>query len=756
MKTRYKQNVESISYSMSTWLRNLFILTIGLLLVVFILSKNYEYATVNLVSSLNEEFSIHADQMSTQIQDAVITSAMQIYFSPSVTTLRTSDHLTNFEGILGIRTMNAGMVSSNLIHSIYVYNEEKDYIFTTYEIGSFYSHEFFDKTGTMMLTNPDAYPKLTPIHREILWDLDEEPDVVYSFLVHDRTSEYNNGSMLINIFAQSYNNIFFNSTTDTNDYLLLLNKDFQIMAASDAYRVNTMAEEMEAIDQHILLNHLPSDEGSGYFINKDRGSKTIYFYTHMPQSGWYFVKVIAYADCMAGLKNMIYYTIVIALILIICGFLIAYISMKRFYSPLKKIMATLSPVHEGMDDQQTDIVGDFDLFIANQKEVSDSYNSLLKSEFLKHILLSTSSVDPTITNKFNLYKIPFIDGKPYYLVLLQMPSDLESDHQDFDKPLIDLNQDSIIHHESLTIAGQDLLIIQSQEALSIESLCQTFIDQGYSLCIFSISVYDIRDLRKSYIRLQELRRLHIFYPDRNLLSEAWLLKKNKENHDQSYFESQILHYLKASDLKQAIENYHQQIDQCKDHRFSVILFNLKSLYLTIDTYYLALLKEYKNVEKNVDIDGFEKKILSAKTIDDINTIFIDHIRATFELQNDLSESKQVHICNQVKAYIDDNYTDYNLTQSGISYFLDISQSKLSKAFKLIEGMTVSDYINQIRIEKSMELLVKTDMTIKEITQLVGIENTKYFYTLFKNKTQLTPSSYRQVERIKDNDDKPNS
>lgn len=280
MKTRYKQNVESISYSMSTWLRNLSILTIGLLLMVFILSKNYEHATVNLVSSLNEEFSIHADQMSTQVQDAVITSAMQIYYSPSVTTLRTSDHLTNFEGILGIRTMNAGMVSSNLIHSIYVYNEEKDYVFTTYEIGSFYSHDFFDKTGTAILTTPDHYPKLTPIHREIQWDLDEEVDVVYSFLLNDRTSDQNNGSMLINIFAQSYNNIFFNSTTDSHDYLLLLDKDFQIIASSDAYKESEEAEKMEVIDQSILLNQLPTEQGSGYFIDKKRGSKTIYFYTY--------------------------------------------------------------------------------------------------------------------------------------------------------------------------------------------------------------------------------------------------------------------------------------------------------------------------------------------------------------------------------------------------------------------------------------------------------------------------------------------
>lgn len=319
-----------------------------------------------------------------------------------------------------------------------------------------------------------------------------------------------------------------------------------------------------------------------------------------------------------------------------------------------------------------------------------------------------------------------------------------------------MNQDNIIHYEALTIAGQKVLIIQSQESLSVESLCQTFIDQGYCLCIFSTSVYDIRELRKSYIRLQELKRLHIFYPDKVLLSEAWLLKKNKENHDQSSFETQILHSLKASNLNQAIETYHQQIDQCKEHRFSVILFNLKSLYLTIETYYLALLKEYKDIEKNVDIDGFEKKVLSAKTLDDINGIFINHIRRTFELQEDLTQSKQAHICSRVKTYINDNYTDYNLTQSGISYFLDIPQSKLSKAFKLMEGLTVSDYINQVRIEKSMELLIDTDLTIKEITQLVGIENTKYFYTLFKNKTQLTPSSYRQVSRIHDSNESQNT
>ena len=53
------------------------------------------------------------------------------------------------------------------------------------------------------------------------------------------------------------------------------------------------------------------------------------------------------------------------------------------------------------------------------------------------------------------------------------------------------------------------------------------------------------------------------------------------------------------------------------------------------------------------------------------------------------------------------------------------------------------YLNKIRIDKAKELLLDTDDKIVEISQSVGIENTNHFIRLFKEKTGVTPLTYRR-------------
>jgi len=734
MKTviKNRMRLNSIGYSLSTWLRNIFILVVGLLLIVILLSKNYEQATINLVSSLNEEFSIHADQMSKQIQDSVINSAMQIYYSPAVTRLRTSENVSNFEKILGIRSMNAGMVSNDLIHSVYVYNESKDYIYTTYESGSFYRHEFFDHSGVQLLTSPTDYPKLTPIPRDLLWGDERETDQVYSFLVHDPSTNQVGNSMLMNIYAEAYNNIFFSPTTKEEEYMLILNSDEEIIASSTSY-----TEALQKIDTQVLTNNLDNTSTNGYFYSQQRGEKTIYFYTYMPESTWYFVKVIPYQQCMVGLNNMLYHAIIIALILLACGILIAYISMRRFYDPLKKIMSSLSLADETNIDISTDIMGDFDHFIATQKQANAGYQSLLKTEVLKHMLLSTSSVEHHLMNKFSQYNINFIHGRNYYMILFEAPSDFTCSMSAFCDD----------HWELIKIAENSLLILQPHADVTIESVCHYLLEQGIALCLYSQKTQDILTLKKSYIRLRELKQLHVFYPDMHMMSETWLLHKKSDNLHQDELETELITSIKSLDADKAINIYFQLINQCKNYRFSLILFNLKSLYLTLNSYYISLLSDTSTTPITPDMDTFEKKILHARSQTDIDCLFIAFIEQLIELKFQITEKQRIQVSQKVKAYIESNYTDYNLTLSLIASTFDIPSNKLSKSFKYVEGVTINDYINTLRIERSKELLSTTPCTIKEITKQIGIENTQYFYTLFKNNTGLTPSSYRQVSRL---------
>ncbi|MFZ4451085.1 helix-turn-helix transcriptional regulator [Salibacterium aidingense] len=68
---------------------------------------------------------------------------------------------------------------------------------------------------------------------------------------------------------------------------------------------------------------------------------------------------------------------------------------------------------------------------------------------------------------------------------------------------------------------------------------------------------------------------------------------------------------------------------------------------------------------------------------------------------------------------------------------------LHRTFKRIKGVTVSDYVQQIRISEAMNLLSSNAKTVREIANLAGIPNASYFATLFHQKTGLTPTEYRQ-------------
>ena len=54
----------------------------------------------------------------------------------------------------------------------------------------------------------------------------------------------------------------------------------------------------------------------------------------------------------------------------------------------------------------------------------------------------------------------------------------------------------------------------------------------------------------------------------------------------------------------------------------------------------------------------------------------------------------------------------------------------------------TDYLSRTRIERSIELLRDTDMSLLEIAGLVGFEDQSYFTKVFKKETGLSPKKYR--------------
>ena len=85
---------------------------------------------------------------------------------------------------------------------------------------------------------------------------------------------------------------------------------------------------------------------------------------------------------------------------------------------------------------------------------------------------------------------------------------------------------------------------------------------------------------------------------------------------------------------------------------------------------------------------------------------------------------------QALSYIEKNYSS-NIGVREIAYELNITPNYLSSVFKKKMGVKLSEYLTSYRMTKAHNLIKSTNLPIKNIAIMVGIGNTRYFSTLFK-------------------------
>lgn len=138
----------------------------------------------------------------------------------------------------------------------------------------------------------------------------------------------------------------------------------------------------------------------------------------------------------------------------------------------------------------------------------------------------------------------------------------------------------------------------------------------------------------------------------------------------------------------------------------------------------------------------------AKEIENITTP-----KKGIELQNNMVEKYcllvKKHSINhyslpiqKVITYIDTDLTA-DLSLSAQANLLNLSPNYLSFLFKKETGMTLTNYVNEKRIEYAVYLLSSTDMQIQNIAQHCGIPDVNYFTKIFKKVMNKTPSKFKE-------------
>ena len=96
----------------------------------------------------------------------------------------------------------------------------------------------------------------------------------------------------------------------------------------------------------------------------------------------------------------------------------------------------------------------------------------------------------------------------------------------------------------------------------------------------------------------------------------------------------------------------------------------------------------------------------------------------------------------VKQYIKEHFRE-DIDRNEVATVAYITPNYLSKRFRSETGMSLREYINELRINEAKRLLLSTGKTVSEIACEVGFENISYFSTVFHKHCAMSPIEWRE-------------
>lgn len=138
----------------------------------------------------------------------------------------------------------------------------------------------------------------------------------------------------------------------------------------------------------------------------------------------------------------------------------------------------------------------------------------------------------------------------------------------------------------------------------------------------------------------------------------------------------------------------------------------------------------------------------AETLEELLPLVVSAFERLYAKQLSLKESKSYHyVMKDIRAYIEDNYANPDLSLNHISEKFSVSGKYSSHLFKEHFGMKFVDFLVNLRMEQAKRLLLETDEPIQDIAVRVGYLHSISFGRTFKKVVGVTPGDFRKYSQL---------
>lgn len=308
-----------------------------------------------------------------------------------------------------------------------------------------------------------------------------------------------------------------------------------------------------------------------------------------------------------------------------------------------------------------------------------------------------------------------IERKSRFFILVS--DEILERKEDYEWFVQQINQNDITDAYRIDLVDGILiyLVCSDSEKSKLEESIQNFLNRDIPMGISDVNT-DISELKYFYQQAKER-----------------LFALNKEENCSQYPEREVSSLKTAvdnSDVKRAgllLDELLDVIEVVDDTMSSVILWEVSEIFKVDREQLLRLQKDNRDNLKAFSI-GFLKEMKKK----------VETLKKRETEKNSGYKKRDIM---DVLNYIYENYLDDNFSVKSMASHFQTSVSNISHFFKKNMEVTISQYVEQIKLERAKEMLRTSDKKVSEIAEILRYANSTAFIEMFKKYEGVTPGVY---------------
>ena len=390
---------------------------------------------------------------------------------------------------------------------------------------------------------------------------------------------------------------------------------------------------------------------------------------------------------------------------------------------------------------------------------------LLKKEFICNLLSCSEEDEECLINDIEEFQLSFSADEDTYIIIGKIneyKNNLNrSKRGKVLYEVIDISKNHLDKHfkyESVIYQGNKVVwilqlkessrIIKNNISTVIKNICEecenliTNILKVYVSFTFSEQAMDLKDISNNFNWLNHAIEYESKGETPKIIPVAINNNMNldRESISLSSIRSKIEHLdtflnnKKYSEIIGIIDSINQVLERGNVNRGQIV-----------EAYFLLAAKVTKQFS-NLNLDDsnkfklYEEMVLRDK--DRINNYVLNLCKELSDLDNEeINNGNEYVTVARLEKYIMENLGG-DLSLDTLGNVIYLNPSYLSRFYKKIRGLTLSDYIKNCKIEKSKAMLLETNKKISDIAELLGFESSAYFSAVFRKAVGIPPAEYR--------------